>query len=140
MTDLLKKPLPQTARVVLAFVLAPLLPAFYAAMFFAQPWAFPIGVALSYPAALLFGVPLYLACRRCGWLAWWHLGLCGLLCALPLLLLYWRVGAPPHLEPFDPLNGLVLVAWGFFTGCCFWLLAVAGKSPMSLRVLFGVGI
>ena len=47
MTELPSKVVPQTSRIVLGFVLAPLLPAFYATMFFAQPWAFPIGVALS---------------------------------------------------------------------------------------------
>ena len=139
MTELLQKPLPQSARVVLGFILAPLLPAFYAAMFFAQPWAFPIGLALSYPAALLFGVPLFLLCRHKGWMGWWQMSLCGLLCALPLLLLYRHVGTPPHLEAFDLFNALVLEAWGAFTGLCFWLLAIAGASPVNLRVLFGLG-
>lgn len=140
MTELPTKAVPQTSRIVLGFLLAPLLPAFYATMFFAQPWAFPIGLALSYPAALLFGLPLFLAFRSQGWLKWWHMTLCGLLCAVPLLLLYWQVGQPPHLEAFGLLNALVLEAWGGFAGLSFWLLAIAGTSPVRLHVLFGFGL
>jgi hypothetical protein len=130
----------QFSRIVLGFVLAPMLPAFYAALFFAQPWAFPIGVCLSYPAALLVGLPLFLGCRRLGWLAWWQMSLCGLLTAVPLELLYWQLGAPPHLGAFDPLNALALAGWGAFAGLSFWLLAIAGKTPITLQVFFGLGI
>lgn len=144
MTDLpaapAAKPGTQLSRVMLGFALAPMLPAFYSALFFAQPWAFPIGVGLSYPAALLIGLPLFLLLRRHGRLGWWQLALCGAACALPAMLLYAWVGAPPHLEPFDLANGLYLELWGAFSGVSFWLIAVAGTSPVSLGVLFGLGI
>ena len=139
MTELPLKAVPQTSRIVLGFVLAPLLPAFYATMFFAQPWAFPIGVALSYPAALLFGLPLFFAFRRKGWLTWWHMSLCGLLCTLPLVILYWQIGTPPHLEAFGLVNALILAAWGAFAGLAFWLLSIAGTTPVRLHVLLGLG-
>jgi hypothetical protein len=134
-------PLPASpiSRVLLGFVLAPLLPAFYAALFFAQPWAFPIGLCLSYPAALVFGVPLFFGFRRMAWLAWWQMSLCGMISAVPLVLLYWQLGAPPHLGAFDPLNAVVLEGWGGFTGLSFWLLAIAGTTPVNFRVLLGLG-
>jgi hypothetical protein len=140
MTDVLPKPGYQTSRLWTGFLLTPLLPAFYATLFFAQPWAFPIGVCLSYPVAVLVGAPLFFGCRRLGWLAWWQMVLCGLICALPLVLMYWLLGAPPHLGAFDPLNALVLEGWGAFAGFSFWLLAVSGTTPVSLHVLLGLGI
>jgi len=140
MSDTSQRSAQPISRVMLGFVLAPLLPAFYAALFFAQPWAFPIGLCLSYPAALLFGVPLFFGFRRLGWLAWWQMCLCGLLSTLPLVLLYWQLGAPPHLGAFDPLNAVVLAGWGGFTGLSFWLLAISGTTPLTLQVFFGLGI
>jgi hypothetical protein len=139
MTDLPAKPAPATSRIVLGFTLAPLLPAFYATMFFAQPWAFPIGLGLAYPAAVLFGLPMFLLLLRRGWLGWWQLALIGALCALPVVALYWHVGTPPHVEAFDLPNALIVEAWGIFTGVAFWLLALAGTTPVSTRVLLGLG-
>lgn len=140
MNDPAAKPGLQTSRVLLAFALAPMLPAFYSAMFFAQPWAFPIGMALSYPAALLLGAPLLMILRRREWLGWWQLSLCGLVCALPVIWLYWYVGTPPHLEPFSWPGALTVFAWGGFSGFSFWLLAISGTTPISLPMLFGAGI
>ena len=125
-------------RVLLGFAVAPMLPAFYSALFFAQPWAFPYGVALSYPCALLLGLPLYLGLRRRQRLGWWQLALAGMICAVPAVLAYRYAGTPPHLEPFDWLAALYLEAWGAFAGLSFWLLAVAGSAPVTVRVLFGI--
>lgn len=125
-------------RVVLGFALSPMLPAFYATLFFAQPWAFPYGIALAYPSALLIGLPMYLVLRQRQRLGWWQLSLVGMLCAVPTVLAYRYVGTPPHLEPFEWLSALYLEAWGGFTGLSFWLLSVAGASPVSVRVLFGI--
>lgn len=122
---------------VLGFALAPMLPAFYAALFFAQPWAFPYGVALSYPSALLIGLPLYLALRQRRRLGWWQLSLAGMVCAVPAIVIYRHVGTPAHLEPFEWLSAFYLEAWGAFTGLSFWLLAVAGSTPVTARMLFG---
>jgi len=124
--------------VLLGFALSPMLPAFYAALFFAQPWCFPYGVALAYPSALLIGVPLYLGLRRSQRLGWWQLSLAGMVCAVPAVVAYRLVGAPPHLEPFDWLSAVYLEAWGAFTGLSFWLLALAGTTPVTVRVLFGM--
>ena len=134
------RPALQASRIALGFALAPMLPAFYNAMFFGQPWAFPIGAALSYPIALLLGLPLFMSFRRRGWLSWWQISLGGVLCALPLVLLYRHVGTPPHLEAFDWINGLSLAGWGGFSGLSFWLLAVSGSTPIRLHTLFGLGL
>jgi hypothetical protein len=56
------------------------------------------------------------------------LSLCGALCGLPVLLAYWWVDAPPHLEPFSLVNGAIVQAWGLFAGIIFWLIVVAGAS------------
>ena len=88
MTDIAARHVLQKRRVILGFILVPLLPGFYAALLFGQPWTFPIGLGLSYPTALLFGMPLFLVLRRQGWLAWWQFGLCGAVCVLPLEILY----------------------------------------------------
>lgn len=125
-------------RVLLGFAVAPALPAFYAALFFAQPWAFPYGIALAYPSALLLGLPIFLVLRRQQRLGWWQLGLTGMVCAAPAIIAYRHVGTPPHLEPFEWLAALYLMAWGGFAGLSFWLLSVAGKSPVTARMLFGV--
>ncbi len=139
-SSLTATPIQPFSRVVLGFALAPMLPAFYATLFFAQPWAFPYGIALSYPAALLIGLPLYLALRRRNRLGWWQLGLVGMVCAIPAVLAYRHTGTPPHLEPFDWIGALCLEAWGAFTGLSFWLLSVAGTAPVTVRVLLGFGI
>jgi hypothetical protein len=130
----------QKRRIVLGFALAPLLPGFYAALLFGQPWAFPIGLALSYPTALLFGMPLLIILRRRNWLAWWQFGLCGAVCVLPLELFYWSVGVPPHLEAFGFFNAVLLEGWGILTGLIFWLLVIFGTSPVRWRELFGLGL
>jgi hypothetical protein len=125
-------------RVILGFVVAPVLPAFYATLFFAQPWAFPYGIALAYPCALLLGLPIYLVLRRKQRLGWWQLGLTGMVCAAPTVIAYRTIGTPPHLEPFEWLSAFYLLAWGGFAGISFWLLAVAGKTPVTARMLFGI--
>ncbi|AXA83671.1 hypothetical protein DCD74_02285 [Lysobacter oculi] len=47
---------------------------------------FAFGSIIAFPAALVFGVPLYLALRKLGWLSWWQVpigaGLAGALAAV----------------------------------------------------------
>jgi hypothetical protein len=131
-------PAATTQRALLGFALSPMLPAFYATLFFAQPWAFPYGILLAYPSALLIGLPLYLVLRRHQRLGWWQLCLVGMVCAAPSVIAYRHIGTPPHLEPFEWLSALYLEAWGGFAGLGFWLLSVAGSSPVTVRVLFGI--
>lgn len=139
MTNIFARYKLQKRRMTLGLVIAPMLPGFYSTLLFGQPWAFPIGLLLSYPTALLFGMPLLLVFSRRNWLAWWQLGLCGAICVLPLQFLYWRVQVPPHLEAFTLLNALLLEGWGVFAGFVFWLLAIAGTTAIGWRELLGLG-
>lgn len=139
MTDIFAKYKLQKRRMILGLVMAPMLPGFYSTLLFGQPWAFPLGILLSYPTAILMGMPLLLFFSRRNWLTWWQLGLCGAICVLPLELLYWVVQQPPHLEAFSLFNALLLVAWGVFAGFVFWLLAVAGTTSIGWRELLGLG-
>jgi hypothetical protein len=130
----------QPYRILFAFALTPVLPGFYATIFYAQPWAFPLGAAASYSATLLLGVPLFFLARRFGWLRWWQLALCGMLCAVPVVLCYWHLGTPPHLEQaFNCYQAIQLEAWGGFSGLAFWLIALAGSTPLRPRMLLGSG-
>ena len=127
-------------RIMLAFFLSPLLAPFYGALFFAQPWALPIGLSVTYPSAMLFGVPSFLLLRRSSASRqWWAFAALGALCSMPALIVYVICNEVPHLESFTLLNGVALVGWGTFTGLCFWLLGVAGDSPLRWRDVLDMG-
>ena len=126
-------------RVILAFCLSPLLPAFYGTLLFAQPWALPIGLIIAYPSAILFGVPSFLWLRRHLKQRWWAFATWGALCAMPALLLYSIRRDVPHLESFSASNGAALVGWGAFAGLCFWLLGIAGDTPLRWRDVLDMG-
>jgi len=123
-------------RLALAFTLTPLLPAFYPAIFLAEPWAIPAGLALAYPSALLFGLPLGLLFKRMCWRKWWQFALGGAACALPSVVLYALIGTPAHFQRFGSLPALGLLFIGACSGAAFWLLGVAGETPVTLRSLF----
>ena len=125
-------------RIIIAFLLSPLLPPFYGALFFAQPWALPIGLMVTYPSALIFGLPSFLLMVR-RFRQWWVFGAWGALCSLPALIIYAVCNHVPHLESFDLLNGAILLSWGTFAGLCFWLLGVAGDSPLRWRDVLDMG-
>ncbi len=130
---------PSLRRILFALLFTPLLPPFYATLFFAEPWSLPIGLMLTYPSAWLLGLPIVLLLRRMQRLDWWALALAGAVCSLPALLLYWWINTPPHLEVFSVLNAFELLGWGAFSGLCFWLLGIAGDSSVSLRTLLDIG-
>ena len=126
-------------RLAAAFALTPFLPCFYCAIFFAQPWALPVGLAVSYPAELVVGVPTILFMRTRGWMQWWQLAIAGTLCALPVIAAYAWMQDVPHIEPFSVMNAVFVALWGAFSGLCFWLLGVCGETPFRFRNLFDVG-
>ena len=70
---------------------------------------------VAYMSSLLFGLPLYILCKRHGWLSWWHSLVGGLLCAVPYsaFLLYG-----------NPLSYSVQVLVGF----CFAVGALVGVT------------
>jgi hypothetical protein len=127
------------SRVLLAFAVTPFLPGFYGALLFGQPWAFPIGLAVAYPVSLLLGAPLLLMMRRADRLQWWWFLAAGVACAAPVLIGYAWLNDVPHLESFSTINALIVVAWGAFAGACFWVIAVAGETPLRFRDLFDAG-
>jgi hypothetical protein len=126
-------------RVLLAFAVTPFLPGFYGALLFGQPWAFPIGLAVAYPVALLLGVPLLLMMRRANRLQWWWFLAAGVTCATPVLIGYAWLNDVPHLESFSAINALIVLAWGAFSGACFWLIGMAGETPLRIRDIFDAG-
>ena len=127
-------------RIVLAFFLSPLLAPFYGALFFAQPWALPIGLLITYPSAILFGIPSFLLLRRHrAGRQWWAFAAWGALCSIPALIVYAVCKEVPHLESYTLLNAAALVGWGTFSGLCFWLLGVAGDSPLRWRDVLDMG-
>jgi hypothetical protein len=123
-------------RVLLGLILTPLLPAFYVAILFAKPWALPVGLLVAYPCELVIGLPILLLLRRVGWMKWWHFGIAGVLSAIPAVVIHWRIGSTPQIEAFSPGNAALTLLWGALAGLCFWLIAVAGASPVRLRDLF----
>ena len=119
-------------RVVAGFLLAPVLPAFYTVILYGQPWAFPVGLALAYPSALVIGLPAFLVLHHYRREGWSTLATCGAFCAVPSLLIYWRVHTPDHFEPFNWDNSVYLVAWGIVSGLVFWLIVSAGEADGTL--------
>ncbi|HZP65100.1 MAG TPA: hypothetical protein VFB32_02215 [Rudaea sp.] len=124
-------------RLALAFGLAPLLPAFYSAIFFAEPWILPIGLAAACASEAFVGVPMFVWLRRRGWLGAWQFTAAGAVCALPALTEFWWLGSVPHLAPFAWPDALLLPTLGAFAGACFWLLGIAGKAPLRFKDVFG---
>jgi hypothetical protein len=96
----------------------------------------PIGLALAYASTLLFGIPLVMFFDRQGVREWWMYIVGGVLCALPTILLYAFVPPPEHFLPFGPIPALGLLFWGGASGIVFWMIGIAGDSPVSLRSLF----
>ena len=139
--------LPQTAppcealpldrnRLFTAFVLTPLLSGFYPAIFLAEPSIMPIGLLLAYASTTVFGIPLVMYFDRRGVREWWMYIAGGTACSLPTVLLYALVPLPDHLQPFGPIPVLGLLFWGGSSGIVFWMIGVAGDSPVSWRSLF----
>jgi hypothetical protein len=128
-----------SSRIVLAFCVTPALLAFYAALFMAQPWLLPIGLAAGYACELIVGLPAFLILHRSQRLGWWAFVLAGVVCSLPAIAGYWSIGSIPHLQKFDAAAGFAMCAWGAIGGAFFWLLGLAGDSPLKWRNFFDLG-
>jgi hypothetical protein len=126
---------PDDARFGLAAAVTPLVPAFYGACFFAQPWALAVLLPYGYAAELLIGLPLALWFRRNYWRRPTTFGAAGLISTIPLLTGYAWLGSPPHFAPFDLTAALTLCCGGFLSGLVFWLLGISGNAPLRWRDL-----
>ncbi len=122
-------------RLITAFTLAPLLSGFYPAIFIAEPTIMPICLGLAYGSAALFGIPLVALFSRRRVRSWWLYALGGTACSVPTVILYVVLPTPEHLQAFGWLPALQVLAWGACSGVVFWMLGVAGDSPVSVRAL-----
>ncbi len=120
----------------MGFALTPMLSGFYPAIFLAEPSVMPLGFLLAYTPAIFVGLPLVLWLDRRFWRSWWQFAAAGGACALPAILLYALATPPAHLQPFGLFPALGLLFLGCASGIAFWLIAVTGETPVSLRSLF----
>jgi hypothetical protein len=105
------------ARIILGFVLAPL------GLVFLSGWATPIELAVTYGICIVCGVPLFLLFRWLRWLHWWQVTIGGVLCAIPIVILYFQVN-PYHIEIYGPANTIALLADGAAIALVFWWVAI----------------
>jgi hypothetical protein len=123
-------------RLFTAFTLTPMLAGFYPALLLAEPSLMPIGLVLAYASAVVCGIPLIILFDRRRVREWWLFMLGGTFCALPTVLLYAFAPTPEHVDPFGPLTVLEVLIWGASSGFVFWMLGIAGDSPVSVTTLF----
>ena len=89
-----------------------------------------LGALFAYPAAIVFGVPLFLIFRRRAWLRWWQFGLGGVLVgALWVLVVALYGGSLSGAAEYLLLCGSV----GFVSGVAFWGIAVCKSSALTAR-------
>ena len=83
--------------------------------------AIGVGAVFAYPAALVFGIPLFLIFRRRGWLGWRQVGLAGAgVGALSILAVALYLGSFSGAAGYLLLTGSV----GFVSALVFWVIAV----------------
>lgn len=129
-------------RLILAFLLAPLLPAILERGYFmlnapaiGPPVARQLGLdpgitRMAYLVAILLGVPTYFLLRK-RLRAWWHFAICGgLLGAIPALFMdVFGLGA----GGFDVIAFVIGAPCGLISGFSFWLIGLSGirRSPVG---------
>jgi Na+/melibiose symporter-like transporter len=123
-------------RLFTAFCLTPLLAGFYPAIFLAEPSLMPIGLLLAYASTAVFGIPLVAYFDRRGVREWYMYIAGGTACSVPTVLLYAFGPLPDHLQPFGAVPVVSVLVWGASSGIVFWMIGIAGESPVSLRSLF----
>jgi hypothetical protein len=87
-----------------------------------------LGAIFAYPAALVFGLPLFVFFRKYRWLSWWQVSAGGLLVGvLATLTMALVVQSPAEAIDFAKLYCPVATAAGF----AFWLIAVFGNRALT---------
>ena len=129
-------------RTLIGFILSPAAPLLIAVPYGAivgsvnEHLAFTLALILfyGYPLAVVFGIPMYFALRKLGWLGWWQISLAGIVIGeiIPLTLLLTfllsKVDTDSHLlSDFMTLLGMG-AAFGGVSGLIFWLVAKAKLS------------
>ncbi len=124
-------------RVVLAFVLAPLL----VSLLFG-----PIGFAvlpIAWIMTVVVALPLFLLFKKLGWLRWWHAALAGLLSGVIFSVLF-NADNPARLDAFGIDDALNFGGVGTLIALVFWWLglyrnaalpAVPPSLPYTMLVL-----
>jgi hypothetical protein len=130
-------PLPlHRRRLVTAFLLTPLLAGFYPALFLAEPIVMPISLGFSYGSTAFFGIPLMLYFNRRCERRWWMYLLGGAACSVPTLVLYALAPTPEYFPQFGWMTAFGVLFWGAASGGVFWMVGVAGETPVRLKTLF----
>lgn len=119
-------------HVLLGFLVAPLAPAIVYAAKVGSLFAIPLAaLGFAYPAAILFGVPVFLLCRWLGWFRSWQVvSMCFALGSIALLAYHAAFGAP--ISPTVPFVKTVAAfgGYGACAGFVFWLVALR-RPPFS---------
>ncbi len=125
------------ARLVLAFVVAPLAPVVLVSpvIFLAGPATF-ISVVYGYPAMLLLGVPVFAFFLRQKWLEIWQVMLGGAVVGalVPILMMVAMALSGPSDSPLLPLiaaaAGLSAIGaiFGAASGFAFWWVGLRGNA------------
>ena len=136
-------------RTLIAFVVAPATPLVIAGigyLFEHDKTLFGSATAMTllyaYPAAVIFGVPLYFYARRRGWLRWWQItlqaALIGAAVAMLVLAFVGLLGWGDTWTTFDISSrelteaaGMSALGFGLgaASGVLFWLIAEAPMGP-----------
>src|SRR5262249_23311237 len=95
-----------------------------------------VGLVLAFATAVVCGIPMALVFYWRNITQWWMYVLGGAACSVPTVVLYAIVGTPAHLVPFGVVPVFGALSWGAFAGMVFWMIGVAGESPVTLTTLF----
>lgn len=112
------------SRVVIAFLITPLLASIALAITsFQGAWLF-FGPIFTYPLMLVVGLPIFLLFRKLKWLQWWHAAGMGLLVALAFTWLWDKSGNPYHIEIYGPSEAGLWLTMGYMTATLFWFIGL----------------
>jgi uncharacterized membrane protein len=138
----------QLKRMILGFIIAPLVPGLllftlgFAVESFSPAklgsshlgegvWLILFSSAVSYPVALVIGVPILLLALRNGFVRWYHSALVGLILGLALSVLLSSIVAQSPVAMNATLGSflyfLLFGPWGFFVALAFWIVGRPDK-------------
>ena len=128
-------------RVIFALFAAPAL------VSLAYGWGAFVAYPLGLICAILFGGPMFILCRKQGWLDWWHCVIAGTLCAAPIIILFVFSVNPGYVARTGPIVSLMLAASGAIAGLLFWWIGLfrnrrlhnpAASHPLTMLILIPI--